>query len=151
MNTSDLFNPVSKGKIYVIVIGCGRLGASIASTVYEQGHDVCMLDKDPDSFRRLDVSYGGLTRAGDALDLDALSDISAPQADCIILATDNDNVNLMVSQMAEAFFHTPRIICRLYDPEKEVICKSDGITPICPALLSAREIEKLLTKEGKSA
>ena len=100
-----------------------------------------------DAFRKLDSSYGGLTETGDAADLETLSRASAEKADCLILVTDNDNINIMISQMAESLFHTKKIVCRLYDPEKECIYRGTGIETICPAVLSAREIEKLLGKE----
>ena len=76
-----------------------------------------------------------------------LSRVTAEKADCLILVTDNDNINIMICQMAESLFHTEKIVCRLYDPEKECIYRETGIETICPAVLSAREIEKLLGKE----
>lgn len=134
-------------KKYVVIIGCGRLGASLAAEIYGQGNDVCIADRDRDAFRKLDSSYGGLTETGDAADLETLSRASVEKADCLILVTDNDNINIMISQMAESLFHTKKIVCRLYDPEKECIYRGTGIETICPAVLSAREIEKLLGKE----
>ena len=134
-------------KKYVVIIGCGRLGASLAAEIYGQGNDVCIADRDRDAFRKLDSSYGGLTETGDAADLETLSRASAEKADCLILVTDNDNINIMISQMAESLFYTKKIVCRLYDPEKECIYRGTGIETICPAVLSAREIEKLLGKE----
>ena len=137
-------------KKYVLIIGCGRLGASLANEIYSQGNDVCILDRDREAFRKLDSSYGGLTETADATDLEALTGVRAQKADCIILVTDNDNVNIMTAQIASVLFHTENIVCRLYDPEKECIYKDAGMgknmETICPAVLSAREIERLIGK-----
>ena len=138
------------GKKYVLIIGCGRLGAGLAGEIYGQGNDVCVVDRDRDAFRKLDSSFGGLTETADAADLENLAKAQADKADCMIMVTDNDNMNIMLSQIADTIFHTPKIICRLYDPEKECIYKGTGIETICPAVLSAREIEKLIKKEEVS-
>lgn len=135
-------------KKYVLIIGCGRLGASLANEIYSQGNDVCIIDRDKEAFRKLDSSYGGLTETADATDLEVLNGVRAQKADCLILVTDNDNVNIMIAQIASDLFHTEKIVCRLYDPEKECIYKDDSmgneIETICPAILSVREIEKLI-------
>lgn len=82
---------------------------------------------------KLDSSYGGLTETGDAADLETLSRASAEKADCLILVTDNDNINIMISQMAESLFYTKKIVCRLYDPEKECIYRgTQGLKPFAP-------------------
>lgn len=147
MKGFDIWPSKKDEKNYVVIIGCGRLGASLADEIYGQGNDVCVVDRDRDAFRKLDSSFGGLTEAADAADLETLSRIQAEKADCIILVTDNDNSNIMISQIADSLFHTKKIVCRLYDPEKECIYKGTGIETICPAVLSAREIEKLIGKE----
>ena len=135
-----------EGKKYVLIIGCGRLGASLANEIYSQGNDVCIIDRDRDAFCKLDSSYGGLTENADATDLEVLNGVRAGKADCIILVTDNDNVNIMTAQIAADLFRTEKIVCRLYDPEKECIYRDTSIETICPAVLSAREIEKLMGK-----
>lgn len=92
----------------MLIIGCGRLGASLANEIYSQGNDVCILDQDREAFRKLDSSYGGLTETADATDLEALTGVRAQKADCIILVTDNDNVNIMTAQIASVLFHTEK-------------------------------------------
>lgn len=149
MKGFDFLTAHKQGKKYVVIIGCGRLGASLADEIYSQGNDVCVIDRDREAFRKLDSSYGGLTETADATDLEVLSGVHAERADCIILVTDNDNVNIMTAQIASSLFHAEKIVCRLYDPEKECIYKDAGIETICPAVLSAREIEKLIGKEGE--
>ena len=77
MKYSDFRLSKKDEKKYVVIIGGGRLGASLAAEIYGQGNDVCIADRDRDAFRKLDSSYGGLTETGDAADLETLSRASA--------------------------------------------------------------------------
>lgn len=129
---------------YTIIIGCGRLGASLASNLSDQGKDVLVIDRDKNSFRKLSQSFGGITLTGDATDIDVLSESQIERAAVIISVTDNDNTNIMVAQMAKELFKKECIIARLYDPELKCVCNEFGIDTVCPASLSIKEINKLL-------
>lgn len=94
----------------MVIIGWRRLGASLAAEIYGRKRRM-LADRDRDAFRKLDSSYGGLTETGDAADLETLSRASAEKADCLILVTDNDNINIMISQMAgNPWFYTKKIV-----------------------------------------
>lgn len=129
---------------YIIIVGCGRLGASLAMELTEKGIGVLVIDKDPKSFQRLSSSYGGLTMEADATDMEILVEAEIEKATAIVSVTNRDNVNIMVAQMAREWFHKERVICRLYDPERACIYKELEIDTICPSTLSAREAEKLI-------
>lgn len=131
-------------KDYVIIIGCGRLGSRIANTMSDSGTDVLVIDSDKDSFRKLLPSFGGLTLVGDATDLDVLHEARIENATVILAVTNNDNTNIMVAQIAKEYFNIQRVIARLYDPDRECVYREFGINTICPAILSANEITKLL-------
>lgn len=139
---------------YTIIVGCGRLGASLANTLSDNGANVLVLDKDERSFRKLSSSYGGLTLEGDATDISTLRDAGIERAQVVVSVTDDDNTNIMVAQIARELYRTPHVVCRLYDPERECVYHEFGINTICPAVLSANEISKLLngpTCEAKAA
>lgn len=129
---------------YTIVIGCGRLGATLANEVSDKNGNVLIMDKDAGSFRKLSPSFGGLTQQGDGLDLAALADAHIENAQVLIAVTDNDNTNIMLAQIAKEVFHVNKVIVRLYDPERQTVYARSGIETICPSLLSSREIDKIL-------
>ena len=136
-----------KGSGYTVIIGCGRLGASLANAISDKEASVMMVDRDERAFRKLGASYGGLTLAGDATDIAVLRSAEIERADTVVSVTNDDNTNIMVAQIARNVYHIPNVICRLYDPEREIVYKEFGIDTICPTVLSTREIDRLLGKE----
>lgn len=141
-----LFNQNGSQNGYSIIVGCGRLGANLANTLSDEGQDVLVIDQDKSSFRKLSLSFGGLTLEGDGTDFDVLQEAQIDQADVVVVVTNNDNANVMIAQIAHEIFHVKRVIARLYDPERECVYREFGIDTICPALLSANQINKLLTQ-----
>ena len=137
----------SKKADYVIIIGCGRLGANLASALSDDGGNVLIMDQNRDSFRRLSASFGGLSVVGNGTDLDALKEARIEDASTVIAVTNNDNTNIMVAQIARDLFHVKNVIARLFDPERETVYQEFGIKTICPAVLSVKEIDKLLTQQ----
>ena len=129
---------------YVIIIGCGRLGANLASTLSDDGGNVLIMDRSRDSFRRLSASFGGLSIVGNGTDLDDLQEAQIQNASTVIAVTNNDNTNIMVAQIARDMFHVDNVIARLFDPERESVYQEFGIKTICPAVLSVKEIDKML-------
>ncbi|MBS7007707.1 potassium channel family protein [Anaerostipes sp.] len=137
-------------KEYTIIVGCGRLGGNIANTLSDLGEDILIIDKREDSFRKLSRSFGGMTMVGDGADIDCLREAEIQDASTLIVVTENDNANILIAQMAKDFFHTEHVITRLYDPERQCVYDELGIETICPALLSAKEIGKILLGAGGS-
>ena len=133
---------------YTIIIGCGRLGANLAETLSEEGGNVMMVDQDQDAFRKLPASYGGLVMTGDGMDIEVLREAQMENADIVIIVTDNDNANVMTAQIAREIFQVKHVIARLYDPERECVYREFGIETICPTILSANEIDKILSRTG---
>lgn len=131
---------------YTVVIGCGRLGASLANAISDKEASVMMVDRDERAFRKLGTAYGGLTLTGDATDIAVLRSAEIERADTVVSVTNDDNTNIMVAQIARNVYHIPNVICRLYDPEREIVYKEFGIDTICPTVLSTREIDRLLGK-----
>ena len=135
-----------KGSGYTVIIGCGRLGASLANAISDKDASVMIVDRDERAFRKLGTSYGGLTLTGDATDIAVLRSAEIERADTVVSVTNDDNTNIMVAQIARNVYHIPNVICRLYDPEREIVYKEFGIDTICPTVLSTREIDRLLGK-----
>ena len=135
-----------KGSGYTVIIGCGRLGASLANAISDKDASVMIVDRDERAFRKLGTAYGGLTLTGDATDIAVLRSAEIERADTVVSVTNDDNTNIMVAQIARNVYHIPNVICRLYDPEREIVYKEFGIDTICPTVLSTREIDRLLGK-----
>ncbi len=129
---------------YTIIVGCGRLGANLANALSDHGDNVIIVDKNEEAFRKLSAAYGGLTLPGDATDISVLKAAGIERADVVVSVTNLDNTNIMVAQIAKEQYRIPRVVCRLYDPERECVYHEFGIDTICPAVLSAKEIGKLL-------
>ena len=128
----------------MLIIGCGRLGASIANTFSDKNMSVTIIDIQKDSFRKLSPSFLGLLMEGDGMDMDILEEANIRKADVVIVVTDNDNINILVSQIAKNIFEVQEVIIRLYDHEKECVCRDSNINTIFPALLSSSEVDKIL-------
>ena len=139
-----------KQSSYTVIIGCGRLGANLANTLSGEGENVLILDKEKDSFRKLSSSFGGLAVEGDGTELDTLKAADVQRADTVVAVTDNDNINIMIAQMAKECFSVKKVISRLFDPERECVYQELGIDTICPAVLSANEIDKILNRNEGS-
>ena len=135
---------------YTVIIGCGRLGANLANTLSGEGENVLILDKEKDSFRKLSSSFGGLAVEGDGTELGTLKAADVQRADTVIAVTNNDNINIMIAQMAKECFSVKKVISRLFDPERECVYQELGIDTICPAVLSANEIDKILNRNEGS-
>jgi trk system potassium uptake protein TrkA len=129
---------------YTIIVGCGRLGANLANTLSESGGSIIIIDKNPDAFQKLSASFGGIAVTGNATEMSVLSNAEIEKATAVISVTNKDNTNIMVAQLAKEMFCIERVIARLYDPECECVYREFGIDTLCPAVLSAKEIDKLL-------
>lgn len=136
-----------KDDYQILIIGCGRLGASIANTLSNRNRNVTIVDINKDSFRKLSPSFSGLSMEGDATDIKILNEAEINKADVLIAVTNNDNINILIAQMAKCIFDVKEVIARLYDPDKECVYKECNIKTIFPALLSAGEVERILDEE----
>lgn len=129
---------------YTVIVGCGRLGANLANELSNDGENVLIIDENRDAFRRLSSNFGGLSVVGNGTDFDVLKEAKMDRADVVIAVTNDDNTNIMVAQMARDIFQVETVIARLYDSGREAVYQDFGINTICPAMLSVKEIDKLL-------
>jgi trk system potassium uptake protein TrkA len=116
----------------VVVMGCGRVGARIASILDHNGHDVTIIDTDSRAFRRLAPDFGGETVIGTGIDEDVLRAAGIERANAFVAVTNGDNRNIMASQVARLVFEVPEVICRIYDPVREDTYRRLGLSTVCP-------------------
>lgn len=128
-----------------LIIGCGRLGSSIANKDSFAGKNVMVVDNDAKSFERLSDRFSGYTFVGDATDLSVLEEASIGSTKEIIIATGNDNVNVYLAQIAHDLYGVPNIYVRLDDPSLEVLLRGINIHSIYPFELS---LDKLSLMRG---
>jgi trk system potassium uptake protein TrkA len=135
--------------MFVLVVGAGRVGASVATTALRAGNTVSVLDEDPLSHERLDVELGqaweaagGRFTIGTALEIDALVEAGIDEADVFIAATRGDNTNLVVSQLAQRRFEVPKVIVRVLDPRRAAWYAEQGLQTICPTAIAIDQLER---------
>ncbi|MEE8347586.1 MAG: TrkA family potassium uptake protein [Dehalococcoidia bacterium] len=131
----------------VVIMGCGRVGADLATTLDDEGHEVTVLDIKPDAFRRLPPEFGGQRHVGNGIDQDVLARIGVGEADAFVAVTQGDNRNVMAAQMAKHIFGVPRVVCRIYDPIREEIYHGLGLETISPTKVGARLLKEALERE----
>ena len=121
-----------KRDMYVIIVGCGRVGSSMARQLVGEGHDVVVVDEDPSSFRLLGDAFPGQRIVGAALDWDVLRKAGIEGADAFAAATDGDNTNIVCALIAWRAFEVPCAIARVYDPRRARAFAKTGVRTVCP-------------------
>jgi len=133
--------------MYVIIAGCRRVGSNLALELAQENHDVVVIDFDPSHLQALGSGFNGVTVVGMPIDEDVLRSAGIEQADALAAVTDDDNMNIMISQVAKEIFHVPCILTRLYDPKREAIMRSMGLTTVCPTNLAVDHIKSHILKQ----
>jgi trk system potassium uptake protein TrkA len=133
-----------------VIMGCGRVGARVATLLDNTGNDVTVIDTDSRSFRRLTPSFGGETIIGTGIDEDVQRRAGIEDADAFIAVTNGDNRNIMASQVARLVFHVPEVVCRIYDPVREDTYRRLGLTTVCPTTtMSAIILDHVMRAAGE--
>ncbi|MBW7573856.1 potassium channel family protein [Caproiciproducens faecalis] len=130
--------------MYVIVVGCGRLGSRLATELSDFGHDVCVIDR---SGSRLDVlgsGFNGQRIQGIEFDSDNLTEGGIRQADALLAVSSDDNINITVCLIAERIYHVPEIIARINDPARQYIYEKLNISTINPVELGVEILKNRL-------
>ena len=127
----------------IIIIGAGRFGSNLATMLSLEGEEVTIVDKDENSFRRLDDSFSGCEVVGDGTDTAFLESVGIANARMIIVTTNEDNINLFISQVANTIYDIKYIYVRLSDINKKVLIEDSGINAIYPFELSMSEFCKI--------
>lgn len=121
----------------IVILGCGRVGSTIATTMSMEGHDVTIIDRNVDSFRRLTSDFTGLKVVGNGIDEDTLRRAEVDKADAFVATTNGDNRNIMSVQMAKVRFNVGKVVARIYDPNRAAAYAELGIDTICTTCVGA--------------
>lgn len=132
-------------------MGCGRVGARIASILDHSGHDVSVVDVEPRAFKRLAPDFGGDTIIGTGIDEDVLRSAGIETATAFVAVTNGDNRNIMAAQVARLVFEVPEVVCRIYDPVREDTYRRLGLTTVCPTTTVSAQILDHVINAGENA
>ena len=121
----------------IIIVGCGRVGSELAKLLSSEGHNVVVIDRSQASFERLGGTFNGLTMAGNGFDLKLLKQAGIEKADAFCAVTNGDNTNLISAQVAKKIFKVPKVLARVYDPQRASIYISLGLDIISGTILFA--------------
>jgi trk system potassium uptake protein len=144
--------------MFVLVVGCGRVGSSVARTMLKEGHEVSCLDEDPEAHARLEVNLdkswedsGGSFTVGTALEVEALEAAGIERADAFIASTDGDNTNIIISQIAQRRFNVPKVVARILDPLRAEWYEKQGVHTICPTRVAIEMLEQEVLEAAKAS
>lgn len=132
-----------------IVVGCGRVGSQLATLLSIDGHNVTVIDKDSNAFRRLGTAFNGVTLRGLGFDEDILDEAGIQECDTFAAVTNLDNTNLMAAEVARKIFNVPHVVARLYNPTRERTYQQLDLDYVCGTTLVARTLlDKIQSGHG---
>lgn len=132
----------------VVIVGCGRVGSELANMLSAEGHQVAIIDKNAESFRRLSKGFKGSAIQGNAFDLEILRRAGIEVADGFASVTSGDNTNYVLAAIARNRFRVPRVVTRIYDPLRADIYRRLGVPTISSTVWGANKMHELLTYVG---
>ena len=133
-----------------LIVGCGRVGSTLAKLLVAEKHDVTVIDENPSAFKRLGAQFPGRVEVGTGIDYEVLRRAGAEKADGFIAVTNGDNRNVMAALIAQRMFHIKRIVARIYDPPRGLMYRELGIETVCPTTLGAKIIRDVLMGENRT-
>jgi trk system potassium uptake protein TrkA len=134
--------------MFILIAGGGRVGSSLARSMLRDGHTVSCLDEDSEAHARLEIGLesswedaGGQFTVGTALEIEALQEAGIEQADAFVAATDGDNTNIVIAQIAKQRFNVPTVIARILDPYRAEWYEQQGMRTVCPTRVAIEMLE----------
>lgn len=128
----------------LIVVGCGRLGSELAESLSEEGHEVTVIDREPNALARLGKSFRGIKIEGDCLEREILLKAGVDRADGLAAVTNDDETNVVSAFAAKNIFKVPKVVIRIYDPSKADLYKRLGVPMFAPTTLGAHMMKDIL-------
>ena len=135
----------------IVILGCGRVGSTLAMMMVRAGHKVSVIDTSSDAFQRLPPEFSGETFVGNGVDEDVLIRAGIREADAFAAVTNGDNRNIMASQIAKEIFQVKKVVCRIYDPIREQTYHELGLETISPTIVGAQLMFDAITGKKSEA
>jgi trk system potassium uptake protein len=115
-----------------LIIGCGRVGSSIALALQDEDWNVAVVDENEDALSRLGEHWPGAFLVGHGMDIDLLRQAGIEEADAVVVATDGDNTNIVIGQVAQKRFGIDCVVVRILDPARADFYSARGLRTVCP-------------------
>ncbi len=126
--------------MHVVIVGCGRVGSTLARELSSQGHTVAIIDRKPDSFARLGEGFAGSRIIGIGFDRDVLIEAGIERAGALASVTNGDNSNILIARVAREEFGLERVVARIYDPKRAEIYERLGIATVATVKWTSERI-----------
>ena len=131
--------------MHIVIMGCGRVGSTLAQRVDAEGHSVCVIDKRPrEDLRYLPRGFGGRVLEGNGFSRTILSQANISQADAFIAVTSGDNTNIVGARIARDHYRVPKVVARIYDPRRADIYRDLGIPTVATVRWTSNQIHQML-------
>lgn len=134
-----------------LVIGCGRVGSSVALELDRLGWEVTAIDEKEDALHRLGEHWSGGFVVGHGMDIGVLTEAGIEEADAVVVATDGDNTNLVIGQLAQKRFSIPTTVVRVLDPARAALYKDLGLWTVCPTSTAIEVLTEAVQSSSKRA
>jgi len=134
--------------MYIIVVGCGKVGSNLAKELSMNNHDVVVIDSDPEKFTQLGSGFNGKTILGIPIDEEILLQAGIEKADALAAVSPDENMNIMVCQIAKEIYKIPRVIPRVYDPDRDIFFQQLGLNTMCLTSLAVAHAKKILEQKS---
>lgn len=131
----------------VIIVGCGRVGSTIARELSTRGNDVIVIDRRAEAFRRLRDNFPGRTITGIGFDREVLLEAGVDPECAVIAVTNGDNSNILIARVARELFRVEKVVARIYDPRRAAIYARLGIPTVASVTWASERILKLIASE----
>ena len=132
---------------HFVIMGCGRVGATLAHTLEDSGHSVAIIDQDERAFRRLRNGFQGRKVTGVGFDRDTLRHAGVEDAYAFAAVSSGDNSNILATRVARETFHVPHVVARIYDPGRAEIYQRLGIPTVAAVKWSADQVLRRILPE----
>lgn len=137
--------------MHVIVVGCGRVGSSLARNLVADGHSVAIMDRHPEAFRRLPEDFAGTVITGVGFDRDRLVEAGIERAGAVAAVTNGDNSNVLIARVARETFGVERVVARIYDPRRAAIYQRLGFATVATVAWTTDQVMRRLLPDPTDA
>jgi trk system potassium uptake protein TrkA len=134
--------------LHVVIMGCGRLGSTLAQNLDGRGHSVAVIDQNAEAFRRLGADFGGITVTGVGFDRDVMRAAGVERADAFAAVSSGDNSNIISARLARETFGVSRVVARIYDSRRAQVYERLGIPTVATIRWAADRMVRQLVPEG---
>ncbi|GAB1821869.1 potassium channel family protein [Herbidospora sp. RD11066] len=134
--------------MHIVIMGCGRVGSTLAHILEDNGHSVAIIDRDPQAFRRLRAGFRGRRVTGIGFDRDVLEEAGIESAQAYVAVSSGDNSNIISARVARETFGVDNVVARIYDPRRAEVYQRLGIPTVATVRWTADQILRRVLPEG---